>query len=268
MRVKIDSWKVLLGSLFVVAVLFVAGCSSSGSNNDNNNNVCPAGTKNCPCDNGTCNEGLECKDGYCVPGTSCNTGDEGCKCYDNNTCNGDLQCIDGICQNQDCPAGTEGCACIDGTTCNQGLECNDNGICQRAGCTPGTEGCECDNGACNEGLECIDDICKEPTHVTEKGFKVGNGNVRACDVLFDIGSSKAESVKFADVVIGRSVKRKTKIAVSFTAKADSSLDTAPIFTFVDSSGNGIQDVSGISVVEVHCFDRKGAVVSDPQVSLK
>lgn len=66
-----------------------------------------------------------------------------------------------------CPAGQQGCACYDNGTCNSGLVCSDNLCVSDTGtggggdtCPAGQQGCACyGNGTCNAGLVCSANQC-------------------------------------------------------------------------------------------------------------
>ena len=137
------------------------------------------------------------------------------------------------------------------------LECKD-GKCVKKGCQPGTEGCSCDNGSCNEGLECKDGVCvaKSGSH----GLSIDNAEARACDVLFDAGTSGAASAAFDSSVIGRFRLKGDKLAVSFTSKTDSPLQ-GKVLRLLDEAGGDV-DAAKLGGMSVTCYDRKGGALSD------
>ena len=109
---------------------------------------CPIGQEACACyDDQTCRAGLECVAGQC---TTCDRGTEACVCYGDGSCGADLLCRDGLCVG--CPGGTEACPCDEGA-CLDGMICVE-GICQIDNCVDGALDCPCDGGQCDEGLYC------------------------------------------------------------------------------------------------------------------
>jgi hypothetical protein len=59
-----------------------------------------------------------------------------------------------------CTPGSFGCACDDAGQCVEGLACIDGECAFDNSCVPGTENCECDNGMCEAGFECVDNLCE------------------------------------------------------------------------------------------------------------
>ena len=117
-----------------------------------------------PCySNNTCNPGLLCEAGTCVPGTDIETGTEGGLCYDNGTCNAGLRCDQGLCVDGKTAVGAQGGACYPNDTCDPGLVC-DRGICVTGDIETGSLDAPCwPNGTCNTGLKCQNNICVEDT---------------------------------------------------------------------------------------------------------
>ena len=255
---------------------------------------CPPGRQNCACQAGDiCDAGLKCSEGFCVPDT-CPEGSDGCPCFANNTCDAGLECQTGVCQSESCPAGTQGCPCVNGTTCDAGLECQQGvcadpgcpvgtdgcpcdaqggcgaglvceaGTCRKENCPAGTEGCPCDAGSCQGALECRNDICEQPQ--ADHGVSVGAAAVRACDVMFDVGATGAMTIGFGDAVLGRFKKDGTRIAFSFSAKADAAL-SGVVATVLDSGGLAI-DASGITPSQAVCHDRLGKAVASPDLKFE
>ena len=283
----------LLALFLLVALLGLAGCSDSGGDDptvtdgdqpdedgdtdgdnpdedgdtdgdaDQDENTCPAGTLNCPCDNGTCGDGLDCVQNYCVP-ASCPTGTEGCACGTGDTCNEGLECQNNVCVDPDCPAGTETCACLSGNRCNESLVCQ-GGVCIREDCVNGTEDCPCNNGQCEDGLVCnADDLCERS--VLTGGLVVGNEAVRACDVLVTVGASGANFARFTDGVMGRFRLSGDRMGLSFIVATDAAMP-APAVRFFNA-GNLEIPASGLTLGEIRCADGKGASVTAPQVTLQ
>ena len=59
----------------------------------------------------------------------CQDGNEGCACYPNDTCNEGLSCTGGWCIPEGCTPGSENCTCAEGDLCLTGLVC-DEGLCR------------------------------------------------------------------------------------------------------------------------------------------
>lgn len=131
-----------------------AGDTAGGGGAD----VDPRGKLNGPCyGNGTCDAGLECRDGICL--TPADQGFEGGPCFPNGTCMGALECEDGVCVAV--PQGEEGGPCRPDDTCDAGLVCVD-GVCVAEG-AQGEENGPCnDDGTCNPGLVCVEGVCQVP----------------------------------------------------------------------------------------------------------
>jgi len=225
--------------IFILALMGLVSCNGSDSSAGGGVGVsdCPKGTLNCPCDStGACESPLVCKEGFCVAGdhSDCRAG-----------------------------AGAEGCPCTAENGYESGLVCQDN-VCTHIDCPPGTDGCPCDaSGGCGDGLVCMDNVCHGAS--SEQRGSIGNKDVRACDVLLDIGSTPSSmSVVFASSVIGRYRREGAKLALSFTAKADSPLD-GTVVQLVDHDGASM-DAGSITPSLITCYDRSGVVVSEPDFS--
>lgn len=157
---------------------------------------CMPGTLGCMCDEGdACGDGsdgeqLVCDTGVCAS-ADCPTGEPGCVCDSQGECDDpESACVEGFCESGGCEPGSIGCACdADGAcegglvcsedaTCvedigNQGNACLEDGTCQDGfacdrvasppvcvACEAGQRGCQCDDmGACDAGLECLDNHC-------------------------------------------------------------------------------------------------------------
>ncbi len=223
----------LLGAVALGVFLLVAGCGGNGDGDKEP--ACDPGAADCECKDGdTCNEGLECKDGKCVKPTE-----------------------------PGCTKGAKDCECKDDGTCDTGLECKD-GKCATAtepGCTKGAKDCECkDDGTCDTGLECKDGKCAVAA-ATGAGLTVGNAAVRSCDVVF---VSEGAVVKYAAGVRGVTAVKGARIALSFTATKDEAF-TEPVASI---AGPGGEALSGLAPEKLECYDRLGAVVSEPGLQLK
>ncbi len=253
----------LLGLMAVVAT---TACGS-----DTKKNECPAGSENCACSgDGTCDDGLQCKENFCVKGDVCPEGTEGCVCHADDSCEAGtagavLVCTEGLCVPEGTDVGGLGDPCGEGLPIcglNEGtqLECTE-GTCQMPPpvCTAGTLDCPCDAGSCGDGLECVAETCKAKTG---SGLTVGNADVRACDVLLVLASA---DVNFAADVLGVTARDGDRLAVSFTAKADAALGSVGVV--VDSLGAAV-DTSGITPTKVECYDRTGKAVAAPELGFK
>lgn len=188
-----------ISALFGLGLLLLAlsACGSDGGGGSD----CAPGELQCPCrDDGTCDDGLECRQGFCVPaGQPGGLGDD---------CGPEQPC---------------------GEHDGAALECV-GGVCRLPGCTPGSLGCECTPaGGCDDGLVCDDSVCRA---AEAQGVTVGAPDVRACDVVLP-GAGLA--VTFADTVEGVSLRRGGRLAFSFAAKADAAL-TEPVATLLSADG--------------------------------
>ena len=145
--------------LTAVLLVFAAACDSGDGEN-------PLGIEGAECyANLTCNPGLSCSGGICVPATA--RGTLGNPCYANNSCNPGLLCEEGVCvPSSDLEVGTEGGLCYDNGTCNAGLRC-EQGLCVAGEIAPGAEGGECyPNDTCDAGLMCLRGVCVTEEIVT------------------------------------------------------------------------------------------------------
>jgi len=219
---------------------------------------CDASTP-CGTDNGT---QLECTDGTCQLPVTCTPGTLNCPCNAGDTCDGNLVCTGGTCTDPACTTGTLNCPCGAGDTCDTGLTC-ENSVCVTPTCTAGTLNCPCDTGdVCDTGLTCESGTCVTAT-VTGDGVKVSAADVRACTVVLDLADV---TVTFADAVIGRSKRMGTRLAFSFAAKADASLADV-VATILGSDGQPA-DMSAVTPTKIECFDRLGAAVATPGLTLQ
>ena len=124
-------------------------------------------------------------------------------------------------------------------------------------CTPGTDGCSCDNGACNDGLSCQDNVC-HPT-VLSSGLQVLSADARSCNfILSPVG--KDTKVVFAATVKGKSVREGDKLAVSFLSKDNQAF--AQDALSVENAPTDMQIRRG------QCFDAQGAAIAGDGVTLQ
>jgi hypothetical protein len=235
-----------------------------------NTSACPEGTTNCACRADlTCDSGLACSDGFCVAG--CHEGAEGCPCYPNGTCDSKagvaMACQDSKCVVSATPVlgdlddpcdSTKPCGKHQGTQ----LECRDD-TCQlpQVVCPAGTLGCPCDGVTCQAGLVCTAGQCAA---AAGSGLFVGSGDVRACDVLVE----KADGVEvlYDASVLGVTARDDARLALSFTAKADSAL-AGPVGALVGADGKPV-GAGTVSLAKTTCYDRHGSAVAAPGLELK
>ena len=124
-------------------------------------------------------------------------------------------------------------------------------------CSNGTLGCACNDGACNDGLSCQDNVCRAST--TQQGMQILNAQARSCEILLG-GVSDNTKVIFAETVQGKSIHQGDKLALSFLSKNNEAfgedalrLENAP---------------SDVQVVKSTCFDEQGQALSGEAVRLQ
>ncbi len=107
-------------------------------------------------------------------GSDCTPGAFGCTCDENDMCAPMLECEAGMCVfGNSCTPGASGCECNNGM-CDAGLACTNN-VCGPPPCEPGSLGCGCDAGACDMGLECIGGECWVLSPYPDCGWDAANG---------------------------------------------------------------------------------------------
>lgn len=225
--------------------------------------TCTAGASGCACkEDQSCDGALTCVAGTCAEVT-CSAGTVGCACNAGGGCEGALVCTDGVCGAA--PGGALGDPCGDAAPCGKHtdgspLTCTE-GICRiTVVCTPGTQGCPCNAGSCGAGLACKEDVCDPDGNAG--GFTVSNPAVRACGLVIEVPGA---AVAFGDGVIGRTRREGARLAVTFVAASDAPLGVIGAIT--DGQG-GALDLSGVTPVGLECFDRLGAPVTAPGLSLQ
>jgi hypothetical protein len=254
---------------------------------------CPCGPGNV-CES-TPEQPLACEQGWCVS-RDCVRGSEGCGCYANGTCdpldgvpmtcergtcrrtaepaagtlNGrcdvstpcestdqrELECVAGRCQLAGCPSGALGCPCGPYGACSaygdQQPTCAD-GICGLAGCAPGSDGCACREGACDEGT------CRRGVCVAEPGAGVVvEGDVRACELVVELGDVASFEVAFDEGVLGHHRRRGEQLALAFTTRRDQPFERAPARIAATRREGGLRGHDAeLRVLRAECFDRLG-----------
>jgi len=263
-----EEWNMRIQVLGLISSVALLACAACGG--DSKKETCPAGAENCACGaEDSCNEGLECKDGFCVKAAEeCPAGTNGCPCNEDGTCQPGgaetLECKEGLCVPEGTEVGGLGDPCGEDKPCgvHEGtqLECKE-GTCRlpEEECPAGTLDCPCNEGACAGGLECADGKCKAPAG---SGVVVGNGAVRACDVVLE---AAGVDVSFSGDVIGVTKREGDRLAFSFTAKADVAVGSVAALVAGDGSP---YDASGITADKVECYDRLGKAVAAPELSFK
>jgi hypothetical protein len=227
--------------------------------------ACTPGSLDCACGPGdSCDSGLLCQGGTCVTDSGCTAGTLNCTCGSGDTCDSGLLCQGGTCvTDPGCTAGTLNCACGAGDTCDSGLVCDAGTCVTDPGCTAGTLGCACGAGdTCGSGLACQGGTC-----VTDiapgTGLKVTDSSVRACGLVLELADA---TVTFGAAVVGRTKRQGSRLAISFTAKADEALPDG-FATILDGAGQ-VADVSAVTPETIQCFDRQGAAVAAPGLTLQ
>jgi len=262
---------------------------------------CLEGTASCPCkpDN-ACGAGLACTLGYCAPAT-CTRGALDCACYPNGTCDAHddvpmtcaagtcrvtetapdgelggscavtpcatgLVCEDDRCDDPSCPLGALGCTCGPYGQCaaveGQAVACTD-GRCRLGSCTPGALGCSCDNGTCQSGLECANDLCRQGTGLV---IHVRATAAEACDVLLRETGGTETGRRIADIrfeahVQGEYLHRSPDLALSFISRAPGALGRA-VSLRVTTAG------ARPTIARATCYDALGKPLTDAQVTLE
>ncbi len=282
-----SAWRLfLLGLLALVFSAFGPSCSCDDKSS--NGTECAAGTEGCLCTEGSCETGLECDRGYCVP-SECPGGTEDCPCLDDGTCNvaagedlvcqnnicvstggvpegqaggpcypngscdGALECNNNICEEPGCPNGDLGCACGPGGVCSdEEATCNTDNVCARAGCD-GQENCGCVGGAtCDEGLSCQNNVCRAPNGLS---ISVTHADVRSCDVLMMEGARKVDNAVYTAQVIGRTLKKSPRVGFAFAARENQPLSGR--LATVTFEGTEAVSEDMLSPISVTCYGADG-----------
>lgn len=123
--------------------------------------ACVPGVEGCPCDAGSCGDGLACQADVCVPDT-CSPGATDCPCDAGGCASGSDYCSDmNICE--ECSSDVPGCGCDVGDVCEGNNFCDDQTVCQLCPDTQKPETCGCmDSAECSDGLVCDgdDNVCR------------------------------------------------------------------------------------------------------------
>ena len=131
-------------------------------------------------------------------------------------------------------------------------------------CPPGSLGCACREGpTCDGFLECAAGTCVLPKTVL---LTVGNASVRACDLLLEESGRAITGAQFGADTLGEQQRQGTKVAVSFTSKADVALGSGAVA--IGLTGAEAPSVNPPKLSAVQCFDRSGAVVAQPDLKLQ
>lgn len=137
-----------------------------------------------------------------------------------------------------------------------------------AGCDPenpcvnGQRSCPCTPlHACDDGLVCNQNTCVEPHHTT---LVVSAPGARACEVVFQEGSTVIAEATFDDDVRGSSARRGSRMSVAFISSADAELTGAGVRLL----WLGNQRTPDVTVTESECFDRLGQSIVGGSVGIR
>ncbi|MBN1959322.1 MAG: hypothetical protein JW841_00100 [Deltaproteobacteria bacterium] len=161
--------------------------------------------------------------------------------------------------NTACSAGQLNCVCNTNNSCNDdNLICR-GGYCILDICLQKNRGCTCDDGKCEAGLICRNNICQN-----RKGslLKITNKQVRACEVLIEKNNYQIESIKFDNTIRGQMRNDDLYMALAFANINDAPL-TNDIAQVYNADGE-VVDLYGVTI-KARCFDRLGAEVSNPEL---
>ncbi len=140
--------------------------------------------------------------------------------------------------------------------------CSDTAQKKKQSCTPGEASCACtDNGGCNDGLECSNNVCTTPGG-TQTGLTISANGARSCEVLFAEGAGvKVLGATYGDGVTGALRRQAPKVALAFSRTTDA--DFAGGSVQVQLSG----DASALSVSQTKCYDADSKLIDGASVSL-
>ena len=102
-----------------------------------------------------------------------------------------------------------------------------------------------------------------PAPVPPGGPVVTDATVRSCDILLQVDGDEVPAVEFADGVRGQSIPQAPRLAISFAARADASLQGGIPFTFRFKGAAG-----ALTIVSEQCFDSAGVAVAGTPVELQ
>lgn len=102
-----------------------------------------------------------------------------------------------------------------------------------------------------------------PAPVPPGGPVVTDATVRSCDILLQVDGDEVPAVEFADGVRGQSIPQAPRLAISFAARADASLQGGIPFTFRFKGAAG-----ALTLVSEQCFDGAGVAVAGTPVELQ
>ena len=185
-------------------------------------------------------------------------------CDANNTCGtaggAALTCIGGTCQRADCLSGVTSCPCGANNSCQStGVMCV-GGTCVDPGCMVGTSGCPCDNGACQGGLMCSNNVCRAGG---ESGLNISSMDARGCDVLLADPDFSVLNVRFASSVEGKWLRRNNRVATSFVTKANAAFAGGAVTVELAQGANA----ANVTVVSGSCVGQDGRALPAAMVTL-
>ena len=102
-----------------------------------------------------------------------------------------------------------------------------------------------------------------PAPLPPGGPVVTDATVRSCDILLQVDGDEVPAVEFADGVRGQSIPQAPRLAISFAARADASLQGGIPFTFRFKGAAG-----ALTIVSEPCFDGAGLAVAGTPVELQ
>ncbi len=185
-------------------------------------------------------------------------------CDANNTCgmagNAMLSCIGGTCQRSDCLSGVTNCPCGANNSCQDTTVMCVGGTCVDPGCMVGTSGCPCDNGACQGGLMCSNNICRAGG---ESGLTISGMDARGCDVLLADPDHAVLGVRFGTTVEGKWLRRNDRVATSFVNKTNTAFSGGAVTVEL---ATGVS-AANVAVVSGSCVGQDGRAVASATVTL-
>lgn len=127
-------------------------------------------------------------------------------------------------------------------------------------CKPGEDGCACREGTCDTGLMCqSNNTCAAAVSAT---LSVSDAAARGCEaVLTGQAGTSISTLRFADGVIGISVREAPRVALSFVSSADAPLPEGGVK--LELTGPS----TGVAISKVTCVDSKGSPLRDATMSI-